>query len=247
VDTAEKLSRVPGIRPLDGLDHAYVWSMGPFHFAAALATDGRHLLQTSQREVLDEELVRHALRFARAHEKEVLAAAPFAVIEGFSAPGWQFDVLVAGMPAVHRMHEVKDPELHALTYAVYPVYRCEFSGLETEDEAAYRIQRGVPAGDYRREGPSPYVRMRWENARTRSGSGDTAGLTDLDYLLDRLRNLVDAGPGSFVEFENYRGEKRRVEWRDGALVLLGDGGERQVQVPELITWVREFICPTRAG
>jgi hypothetical protein len=241
VDIVERLMRLFDVEPIDGLPDAWHWSRIGFHYAAALTTDRRHLLDTSSRDRLDLALMRSVLKFGREHEAEVLDAAPLAVLEGFSAPGYRFDALVAAMPSVHRAFKAKDRELHAVTYDVYPAYRCEFSGQETEDEARYRFEDDVDLADYHRE-PNPFVRFRYLDTKNHGGSiGDERGFASLHYLIVTLKDL--GGEGSFVEFENFRGEVRRVDWRDGDLILSGGGEQRRMELPELIDGVRHFMCP----
>jgi len=243
VNISEKLAALPDAEPFAGLPDAWRWSYGRFHFAAASSGDGRYAFETSCRDFVDDDLMRRALEFARERESEVLSAAPLAVVEGFSASGYRFDVLAVAMPAAHRAHQADDPELHAVTYAVYPAYRCEFSGLESQDEAFYRFEDDLDLAAFQRD-PQPVVKVRYDNTKTGAGSvGDERGYTDLDYLISLLTDLADAGPDSFVEFENYRGEVWWVDWRDNGLVLRGGVTERPVELPELIEFVRDFICP----
>ncbi|MFF1958406.1 hypothetical protein ACFVWX_15620 [Streptomyces sp. NPDC058220] len=71
--------------------------------------------------------------------------------------------------------------------------------------------------------PSPYLRMRYENRKTGGGSvGPARGLATPDILLREL-GYLEGALGSFVEFENFRGEVRRIEW-DGVWMI---NGERQ--------------------
>ncbi|MCP2261655.1 hypothetical protein LX15_005381 [Streptoalloteichus tenebrarius] len=68
---------------------------------------------------------------------------------------------------MHKYH-ADNAELHQMSRAVFPAYRCEFSGAETEDEAAYRYTRAAGAQPSRwdRE-PNPYLRMRQRAASGR--------------------------------------------------------------------------------
>lgn len=247
-DIATVVREFPGVRPLAGLDDCWTWSAGRrFHFTLALTADGMHAMQINCRDFFDPELVVRVLSFAREYTPSVLAAAPFSVVEGFSAPpptadpaGPAFDVVAAAIPAVHRYHERRLPDLNEVTYAVFPGYRCEFSGLETQREAVHRFDRMLDPADLRRV-PSPWVRMRYDNPRTGGGSvGPELGITTVNVLLRELRNL-DHADGAFVEFENFRGERRRASWSGGGLQLTGDGPSHPADVADLVIWAQRFV------
>lgn len=240
VDIAAVVDGFPGVTPVAGLDGCWVWPAGRFHFVLALAADGDHALQLNCRGDLDLELARAVLGFARARTDQVLAAAPIAVLEGFASPSeTPFDVVAAVIPAVHRYHELDDPGLNEVTYAVFPAYRCEFSGLETQGEAAYRFDRMLDPADLRRP-PSPWVRMRYDNPKTGTGSiGPELGIASADLLMEELRNLEFAD-NAFVEFENFRRERRLVSWT-GGLQLSDEAGGRTIAMDDLLAWAHRFI------
>ena len=156
VDIAGVVKAFPGVRPVAGLDGCWTWSAGRFYFVLALTAEGGHAMQPNCRDVLDLDLVVTVLAFARARSEAVLAAAPFAVLEGFTSPSaTPFDSVAAVIPAVHRYQEFDRPDLNEVTYAVFPAYRCEFSGLETQEEATYRFDYMLDAANLQRP-PSPW-------------------------------------------------------------------------------------------
>jgi hypothetical protein len=240
VDIAAAVSEFPGVGPLAGMSDAWKWSAGGFHFAVALSPDGGHAFQLNGRDTWEPELAVAALTFAREHSATVLAAAPLAVVEGFSSPtATPFDAVGAAIPAVHRYLEFDNAELNEVTYAVFPAYRCEFSGLETQPEAAYRFDSMLDPANLRRQ-PSPWVRMRFDNPKTGAGSvGPELGIASADLLLQELRGLEFAD-GAFIELENFRGETRRVLW-SGALQLENGNQIRTMEMAELVDWARRFV------
>jgi hypothetical protein len=240
VDIAAVVKEFPGAAPVAGLDGCWIWPAGRFHFALALTADGGHALQVNCRDALDLELVVAVLSFARAHTETVLAAAPLAVLEGFTSPSaTPFDSVAAVIPAVHRYHDLDEPELNDVTYAVFPAYRCEFSGLETQEEAAYRFDRMLDPADLRRS-PSPWVRMRFENPKTGAGSvGPELGIASAELLMGELENLENADE-AFVEFENFQGERRLATW-SGGLRLAREDGVSPMEMTDLLEWAHRFI------
>lgn len=243
VDIAAVVNEFPGVRPAAGLDRCWTWSAGWFHFALALTPDGDHALQVNCRDDLDLNLMVAVLAFARERGDAVMAAAPLAVLEGFESPSVSratpFDTVAAVIPAVHRYHEYEQPELNDVTYAVFPAYRCEFSGLETQQEAVYRFDSMLDPANLKRP-PSPWVRMRFDNPKTGAGSvGTELGIAPADKLMQELRNLEYAD-SAFVEFENFRQERRQVSW-SGEL-RLSDGDEiRTVEPADLLIWAHRFV------
>jgi hypothetical protein len=240
VDIAAAVNEFPGVSPVAGLDRCWIWPGGRFHFLLAESAESGYALQLNCRDDLDLDLAVAVLAFARAHTETVLAAAPLAVLEGFASPSpTPFDCVAAVIPAVHRYLEFDDAELNDVTYAVFPAYRCEFSGLETQEEAAYRFDRMLDPANLRRP-PSPWLRMRFDNPKTGAGSiGPELGIASADLLMGELRNLEFAD-NAFVEFENFRGEKRRAAWA-GGLQLAHADRVRTIEMADLLAWAQRFI------
>jgi hypothetical protein len=240
VDIAAAVKKFPGVRPVAELEGCWTWSLGRFHYTLALTADGTHALQLNSRDELDLALVVAVLAFARDHTDIVLAAAPLAVVEGFTSPSaTPYDTVAAAIPAVHRYLEYDHPQLNDVTYAVFPAYRCEFSGLETQQEATYRFDNMIDSADLRRP-PSPWVRMRYDNPKTGMGSiGPNLGIASADRLMEELSNLEHAD-NAFVEFENFRSERRHVFWSDGLRFAHGDP-TRTIEMVELLAWAHRFV------
>lgn len=147
------------------------WSQGPvLHFAGAVTADGRRLLQTNQRGRRDEELARAVLAFARQHEESLLGEGrPIAAVGGFSAAGYDFDAVAATAPEVHGHHRTRNPDLTAVTYIVFPAFDTEVSGRESLEEAQARYRKMLSPAEIDREAV-PFLKMRFDNPRTGSGS-----------------------------------------------------------------------------
>jgi len=240
VDIAAVVKEFPGAIPVSGLDACWTWSVPGFDFFLAQAADGEHALQLNVRGDLDLELTLAVLAFARVHTESVLAAAPVAVLEGFTSPSaTPFDTVAAVIPAVHRYLEFDSPELNEVTYAVFPAYLCEFSGLETQAEMAYRFDSMIDVADLQRP-PSPFVRLRFDNPRNGTGTVcSDLGIASADLVLQELQNLESA-ENAFVEFENFRGERRHVSWA-GGLRLLNGGEIRTIGMADLLAWAQRFL------
>lgn len=243
IDIAAVVQRFNGVRPLPGMEDCWTWSAGRmFSYALALTADGAHAIQLNAMGELDTELAVDVLAFARERTVQVLSAVPFAVLDNYSPPAGSmvfFDTVAATIPAVHRYHEAKEPELNEVTYAVFPAYRCEFSGMETQQEAEDRFDRMIDVANFDRP-PTPWLRMRYDNPRTRGGSvGSELGLTWVDKLMTELRNLEDA-EGAYVDFENFQNKFRRASWTGG--LRLADGEySRPVEMTELLTFAHQFV------
>jgi hypothetical protein len=229
MDLAAVITAMPNAAPLVGLPEAWHWAKVPgFDFAAALSSDRRHLFQLFALDSYDEDLVTAVLAFARQREAEMIAppAQPLALAEGFAHPGRGFDMVVDVGPGVHKYH-AEDGPLHEVTRAVFPAYRCEFSGTENEDEVYYRYSRaaGVRATSLGRE-PRPTLKIRY-----RPDDGSTmeqreyATANSLQYQFPKLQSR----PDRFLEFENYLNRVWRVEWDNtwNVAELTGDSGERR--------------------
>lgn len=243
MDLAETLSAMPGATPVPGLDAAWYWSPNRrFHFTAALTADGTGSLQVNALDTYDQDLVRALLEAAREQAPSQPGDGPLLTqLGGFTHPGYEFDAVMLIAPAVHRSHASENPDLHARTTVVFPGWHYEFSGNETEAELKFRCgnPQGIPISKLTRS-PEPFLKMRYDNTRTKAGSqGPDRGFTKLPVLLRELE-LLEGAPGSFVEYENYRGEVWHASWQN-TLVLDGPGGPRTLALPELLDFARESL------
>lgn len=204
-----------------------------FTFTAALSADRKHLLQVTARGANDEDLVRALLEFARERSSEFVGSgAQLAFLEGFRHGGSPFDGVGVAAPKVHGYHANENPELNTVTYAVFPAYRSEISGRETEEEAGGRFVKMLQPTKLDRA-PVPFVKMRYDNTKTRSQSkGDDRGFTQV-ATLQRELGLLDGAEGSFVEWENRRGQVWRAEWSGGVCQLTSGGEQQAVEIAEL--------------
>ncbi|MFF2793131.1 hypothetical protein ACFVT6_41395 [Streptomyces sp. NPDC058049] len=224
MDIKQTVTAIGDIREFPGLSDAWQWSPNPrFVFSLALIPEVDRAYQMNTLDSFDEDLVRAVLEFSRRRRLRVAPEArPFCVASGFTHANYGFDSVAAVPPSVHGYHTGKNKSLNDSVIAVFPSYRCEFSGTETTEEAIYRFKQMLRPTITSRM-PSPYLRMRYENRKTGAGSiGPMRGFSTPDVLLREL-NCLEGTLESFVEFENFRGEVRRVEW-DGAWVV---NGERQ--------------------
>jgi hypothetical protein len=243
-DIADVVQGFAGVRPMPGMDACWTWSIpNMFTYGLALTTDGAHAVQMNIRGEADEELMISVLSYAREHSAEVLAAVPFAVLEGFTPPAKSevyFDTVAAAIPGV-LTYQKKQPALTDVTYAVFPAYRCEFSGRETQQEAVDRVGKFMRVADIRRMA-TPFLKLRYDNPKTGGGTiGTQMGLDHVETLMRELRYLEGAD-GAYIDFENFRSRQRRAYWKDG--LWLADGPEaegRQFELTDLLAWTHQFI------
>jgi hypothetical protein len=243
IDIAAVVQKFDDVRPLPGMEDAWTWAVEDmFAYALALTPDRAHAIQINFMGALEADLAVSVLSFARDRSGEVLSAAPFAVLEGYTPPassGVFFDTVAAAIPAVHRYHELEEPELNEVTYAVFPAYRCEFSGRETQKEAEDRFDKMIDVADMQRL-PTPWVRMRYDNPKTGGASvGSELGLTWPDNLTSQLRQL-DGAEGAYVDFENFQNKRRRASW-SGELLLADGDDARPIGMTDLLIWTHQFI------
>ncbi|MFI9469851.1 hypothetical protein ACIHBQ_20525 [Streptomyces sp. NPDC052492] len=227
MDLQTTLAGFPNAAPLDGLDQAWKWSLGPvLHFAGVPSKDGTRLMQTNQRGRHDEELARGVLAFAREHEQALIRTdRPIAAVPGFSADGYAFDAVAATAPEVHGHHKAQNPDLTAVTYIVFPAFATEVSGRESLEEAQARYQKMLSPAEIGREAV-PFLKMSFDNPRTSGGSTNPGRALTYPRMLRQEIPQLEGAPGGFVEWENRTGDVWRVAW-DGEWVLSGAEGERR--------------------
>lgn len=246
IDIERLVLQIQGVAQLPGLEKAWKWSPSSrFTFALALDSEANFAFQINCRDSYDEDLVRAVLEFSRSHTRRLVGDAgedSFLIVHDFSHESTGFDSVASASPAVHGYHRERKDSLNDAVWAVFPAFQCEFSGTETVDEARHRFKRMLRPSHMARP-PSPYLRMRYDNTKTLAGSiGLSRGFTTPDVLIREL-NLLEGAPGSFVEFENSRGNVRTVQWDDSWIV---DGVlQRDLNWPaELPAWVYENLgCP----
>ncbi|MZE48402.1 hypothetical protein GTY49_36825 [Streptomyces sp. SID5477] len=232
MNLSDVVSGFPGAVALPGVPDAWHWSPAPgLDFAAALSSDGEHLFQVNARDTYDQELVEAVLVAARQNSAELLAdGVLMSAVPGFRCPGREFEVVGVARPGIHRYHEVQFPELQQVTWAVFPGYACEFADpvqYSVEDARQSFLRFLTPANLDR--GPSPFLRMWWRNTATKAGTEGPDGILAAPTTLRREIELLEGAPGSFVQYQNFRGERYRVEWNAGrgslTLEESAEGGE----------------------
>jgi hypothetical protein len=244
MDPADVVSGFPGVEEFAGMSDAWHWSPVPgLDFAAALSEDRRHLFQVNARDSYDEGLVRALLAEARKNGTRLLSGdALLTAIPGFQHPGRDFDVLAAARPGVHRYHEVQQPELQEVTWAVFPGYECEFTRANrySVDDARESFIRFLTPANLDRA-PVPFLRVRYFNTVTKGGTDGDCILVKPEILYHELK-LLDGAQGSFVEFENFRGQVFRVEW-DLDWILSGAGGDevRRMRLDDLLAFAAKSL------
>ncbi|WP_327430810.1 hypothetical protein [Streptomyces sp. NBC_01236] len=245
MDPAVVVSGFPGIEEFPGIADAWHWSPAPgLDFAAVLSEDRRHLFQVNARDSYDEALVRALLVAACKNGSRLLSGdALLTTIPGFRNPGHDFDVLAAARPEVHRFHEVQEPELQKVTWAVFPGYGCEFARPDryTLEDARESFNRFLTPANLDRA-PAPFLSVRYYNTVTKGGTGRQGSILVKPEILYHELKLLEGAPGSFVEFENFRGQVFRVEWDLDWILSEGAGGEvRRMRLDDLLAFAAKSL------
>ncbi|GLZ80248.1 hypothetical protein Afil01_50550 [Actinorhabdospora filicis] len=235
IDIAGEIARIEDVNPFPGLDGVWFWGVGGgwFTYTIALSGDRTAAFQVTCRDVYPAETVKDVIAFARANEAALLGAAPLVHVEGFTGHG--FDSVAAAIPSVADVND-EMPELNAVTYALFPAWRCEFSGAETEPEAYSRLDM-MDIADLRRE-PLPFLKMRFKNPKTGVHTlGDERLLTYPRQLDDEIESL-DGVTGGWIETENFTGAVHRLTWSDGFAL---DDGEQRMSLQDTLSWARRHL------
>lgn len=240
----ETVQQFKNCSPLSGTDDAWQWSPAPgLNFSGVLSADGERLFQFSFRGPADETVCREVLEFTREHTDVLSRDRPLNVAEGLRTTTRGFEAVATLPPGVHLHYEYENPDFNPFVFVVFPGYRCEFAGDESEPETLAR-RRLINPSVLDRE-PSPFLKMRYDNTRTLSRSkGKDRGIAAINVLLRELPLLEDA-PGSFVEFENRHREVWHVTWQPerGWLLAEGTGGGegREITLDALRTFAHEQL------
>ncbi|MGW3321331.1 hypothetical protein [Streptomyces virginiae] len=240
MDIERAVAGLGNVEEVSGLSVAWRWSfMSRFMFSLAMDADGRWAYQMDLLDVHDDGLTRAVLDFARRRRfGRGPGSRPLTVATGFSYGSYRFDAVAAVAPLVHGYHRGRNEALNEVVSAVFLAYGCEFRGDESLEQAVLRVKRMLRPTIISRP-PVPYLLMRYENTRTGGGSvGRSRGFATHGVLLREL-GLLEGAPGSFVEFENSRGQVWNVEW-DGSWPVNGAAQD----VPPSGSWVASVLgCP----
>ena len=246
------LKALPNIEPLDGLTDAWSWTETPtapsYSSALALTEDRSHVFECYAHDSYDEGLARAILEFARSRESDLLAPPDtlLVVAEGFSHESYRFDTVVSVSPKIHSFHLDDNPGVHEITRAVFPAYRCEFSGTENEEELAFRYKRaaGVKPTSWDRE-PKPFLRMRYRavTGREQRERGFTGGKSVLRELAE-----LPGRQNGFVEFENWQNRVWTATWQDGYVLTEGETEVGRMDLDAITEFVKDALLePNRAA
>lgn len=177
--------------------------------------DGKYYVALPTRDCFDESLALSILSFVAERQACCTFEKPVALIEGFKCPGYMFDTVAILIPSTAKQFEYEDSQLSNITFVAFPIYRCELSGKETP-EMIDEIRHGyLPSLNWRRP-PCPLVRMAYRNPKNKTSSRPK--LSKISIALAELSEMRDA-PGSWVELQNYAGEKCLVTWINGTYSL----------------------------
>lgn len=135
-----------------------------------------------------------------------------------------------------------DDKRGKLTLCV-PIFRCEFSGTETADEFNTLRRDVVPILSWTRA-PAPKTVLRFDNPRTRAGTGSGYALVRVPPLLREIDSM-DGVPDAFIELLNYKGEVLEIlSPRPQAFICIrerNDASRVEMSKPDLLKKVHDFL------
>jgi hypothetical protein len=241
VDVRNLLASNPRVQQFSRLEDSWMWSPNPrFTFVSALSDDPGYAFQINFIDSFDADMACAVLEFARGAALQATSQrSPLTVTGGFSLGGIGFEAVATASPRIHGYYAGRDEVLNEHVVAVFPAFLCEISGNESVEEATHRFKRMLHPTVMSRS-PVPFLRMRYENARTGAGStGDLRGFTTWDVLLREL-DLLAGSPESFVECENVHADVHRIRWDGGWKV--SDGVTTQMlEREQLRDWASSFL------
>jgi len=133
--------------------HAVVWPIDMTQYFAVLTARDSY---TSQ-------LARHVVKHVNSKGRQLNPEAPITLLEGLTASkDIRFDTVVCLAPFVADHYEATDPHFSALCFRVFPAYRCEFSGTETQATLNAMVHETICTVDWNRK-PQPKIRMQFKS------------------------------------------------------------------------------------
>lgn len=212
--------------------HVYVW----------MYEGTEWIFQLTVRDSVEDRLSECAYDFLLSNLKSISGSSPVSVFNGFVCAGWAFETMCVLNSSAHRSFVGEVPELHEFTFVVFPAYRCEFSGNETDKEIEFMRKNTVGTIDVRRS-PSPKIKMWYKDVAKSAGSvGKDVKLDRVDSLRRVLRDISDDGE-SRVMIENYKGDCVSIrKSKEAYLICRKDfnGGEVSDSVSDVDAWINQF-------
>lgn len=152
-----------------------------------------------------------------------------------------FDRIIALNPAFHDTFLYEATPLHEKTIVIFPVWTCEFTYHETPDLMKLRREEFVSTLDWSRL-PSPVVFMRFQNAKAGIRSvGDKLGMTRLDDLIKEMSKLPVDDYNSFIEAENYLGQRIMINALHDGVSLTTNGQVELVAFKDAKEKIKSFF------
>lgn len=124
-----------------------------------------------------------------------------------------------------------------------PIFESEFSGSETPETFGLLFGRVVPTSDWRRA-PHPKIALRFDNTKTKGGTGDGYVLARFDLVLRETDNLLGVADG-FIEILNHRDEVVELLFSQADMFTLienrDDAAGVQISREALQEWLWVFL------
>lgn len=117
---------------------------------------------------------------------------------------YKFPLVIVAPANYHAYFKGRLDEKRGRLTLCMPIYRCEFSGTESVDVFFSLRREIVPTLDWERD-IHPKIELRFDNSKTRSGTGNGYVFAKLATVMREIDNLNGVSNG-FVEVKNYAGQ-----------------------------------------
>lgn len=149
-------------------------------------------------DLVDDGFARQALEAAAGRKPEALEKIPL----GENRYG--FTHLILAAPQFHSELKGRLDAERPSTVLVVPIFEPEFSGDETVEEF-YVLRRDVVGTNRWNREIQPKIKLRFDNTKTGTGTGEDYVLVTFQQLMAEVGNLLGVADG-FVEVINYKGD-----------------------------------------
>ena len=154
-----------------------------------------------------------------------------------------FEALLLAPSAFHAYFKGRLDDKRALLTLCIPIYRCEFSGTESVEEFTTLRRDVVPILSWTRA-PAPKTVLRFDNPKTRGGTGQRYVLVKVPLVLREVDN-IEGVTNAFIELLNYKGQVLEIlSPRPQAFVTIrdrNDAGRVEMSKPEALKCIHDFL------
>jgi len=241
LDIAAELSRFNPVR-FEGTPNAYVYSgstpRNQFFTVISEILGTPNFVIMVARDFFDPAFALEVINFVLERKEEITLPLDHCILHGFAPSNFKFSSMLFLGPNVNGVLHGRSENLQPRSIQAIPIYRCEFSEIDTLETIDVARRYQVITIDWERE-PCPRAWIRFKNSKTET-IGKRMWIDKEERAITETHRLSD-GAGGWMELRNYKEEQIKITFENGSfLIQLADGQSIALPESELNAWIHSF-------